>query len=461
MRRVIIMILLVVGLVISPYASTDSSEPLYWWKEIVEQHKDDVKEIVINVLTPSHSSADYLNLTMDEFTHFREEILDAKLHEKLLDELGDYWLKVDKSNSTSDTVAGLSDIEQAAVIDYLKGKFPERSFSESISIDDIESIMPDLHERIRQELYEDSFLVLGEPPVDAGKQPEWDLWISDLSNFAAQVMLQDKYYYPKGPVVSHGAEITGYFSVGIDPAKHDQEIVNDLDRAISEIAAEHEIDIPVLFRFSGPPELSGYYLEYDPIPGGVSCASDWDYATLNIAARNTISGHHVSIITSHIGDNGTIPLSSSIGQPSRRQNQGVVDRVARDGGYADAARVTSIDRPLRPGIHIGIGTIIPVHGYGNPGVGQLVYKSGITTRVTSGFVTEINRVVPHPYLGNIRGQISANYHSMPGDSGGPIWFTDAVGTYYAGIHVGRYDDAAYFSPQSGVRNELSVVPLTN
>ncbi|MTI94749.1 MAG: hypothetical protein FH749_04555 [Firmicutes bacterium] len=173
--------------------------------------------------------------------------------ERMFDELGAYWLEVDRSSGTSDT--NLSEIEQAALSEYLEEKFPERSFSESIRSGDTESIEEALRERVRQELLEDSFLILGEPPASASDQVEWALWISDLSNFAANVGLGAKYYYPDGPVVSHGAEITGYFSVGIDPDRYDQEIVDDIYSIISEKAAEHDVDVPVLFRFSGPPEL--------------------------------------------------------------------------------------------------------------------------------------------------------------------------------------------------------------
>ena len=143
--------------------------------------------------------------------------------------------------------------------------------------------------------------------------------------------------------------------------------------------------------------------------------------------------------------------------------------VEQTGGtYADASWVPYDDVEAKMYIcSWGSYEIIkPVTGYrDHPDEGDTVFKTGIGTYLRMGTVEGNRDEVPSPSHGILYDQYYADYSSAPGDSGSPVYIytchlPDPAEREIVGIHWGRYQNYAYFSPVSRVEADLSVVPLT-
>ena len=99
------------------------------------------------------------------------------------------------------------------------------------------------------------------------------------------------------------------------------------------------------------------------------------------------------------------------------------------------------------------------NGFDDPEVGDIVYKSGISTLLTSGPVTE--RYVTHTTdLGPLYYQFVADYDSAGGDSGAPVFKKyGSTQVKLVGIHRASAGEYVRFSPISGVKADLGVTPL--
>ena len=94
-----------------------------------------------------------------------------------------------------------------------------------------------------------------------------------------------------------------------------------------------------------------------------------------------------------------------------------------------------------------------VYYYGDTTQGHRVYKSGIATGLTYGDV--VNEYIN---MGTLQDQFTATYSSATGDSGAPV-FIEGSTVRLVGVHGGRWGDYAYFSPISGVIQDLGITPL--
>ncbi len=97
----------------------------------------------------------------------------------------------------------------------------------------------------------------------------------------------------------------------------------------------------------------------------------------------------------------------------------------------------------------------------DPNIGWRVYKSGISTGLTSGIVQGKVDEIAHPTFGKLYDQYYADYESAEGDSGSPVFTYNMFGDrILVGIHWGASNIYRYFSPISGVEKDLNVIPLT-
>lgn len=94
-----------------------------------------------------------------------------------------------------------------------------------------------------------------------------------------------------------------------------------------------------------------------------------------------------------------------------------------------------------------------VSNEGDTTYGHTVYKSGISTGLTSGTVNNV-----YIDMGTLQDQFTATYSSTSGDSGAPV-FVEGSTVNLVGVHKGRWGDNAAFSPISGVKQELGITPL--
>lgn len=96
-------------------------------------------------------------------------------------------------------------------------------------------------------------------------------------------------------------------------------------------------------------------------------------------------------------------------------------------------------------------------------MGDLVYKSGVTTGETGGQVTQIGTIRYDSGVGRtLYDQCVAQITSAPGDSGSPVYYRLATpnSAKIVGILWGSTGTTSVFSPVSGIHNDLGVYPLT-
>ncbi|MCL0079297.1 S1 family peptidase [Dehalococcoidia bacterium] len=140
---------------------------------------------------------------------------------------------------------------------------------------------------------------------------------------------------------------------------------------------------------------------------------------------------------------------------------GTVAGVVSYAYYADMARVAIADQYVTPPYVRVLGFNEPVRGWADPRVHQQVWKTGVTTDTTHGWVIQQLPSVSHPVFGTLRNQFRANLWSDHGDSGGPVFRrlllggVEVVGVVWGGVECPTYGLVyTYFSPISGIKLEL-------
>jgi len=93
--------------------------------------------------------------------------------------------------------------------------------------------------------------------------------------------------------------------------------------------------------------------------------------------------------------------------------------------------------------------------YGDTTLGAKVYKSGIITSVTYGYVDRT-----YVYIEPLQDQFTANIWINPGDSGAPVFTISGSTVNIVGvIRSGLGSSGTCFSPVTGVIQDLHVYPL--
>ncbi|MBS4029832.1 MAG: hypothetical protein KGZ63_00160 [Clostridiales bacterium] len=388
----------------------------------------------------------------------------------MLDKFGKYFKEIDYKETTPIRDFNLTKEEERALQNYFSENLPGRVIPENLIPAEINKLSDEVDEVLAKKFLEDSFLTFGNIPKYAQDSAGKKKWFSELGDFAMDVTLDERFYYPEGPVISHAAEISGYFSIGIhEDNKANESILKEIYDSLSHNAVKVGIsDLPVLFRYETLPELvsTGYNTRWRPMPGSVRVESLWGGATSNLAMRNNSTAANCYVITGHMGSNKSlIGIGQKIYQnyqPTTSNEAGTVDRHASN-NTADAVRV-NFTEVLR-GVHIGSGSVIPIHDHSDPAIGIIVYKSGITSAVTSGKVTKVglSNQVSSSY-GALSKQAAADFTGSEGDSGAPVYSRDWIigsgyyNTYY-GLYWGNNANGSLFSINSCIRSELGVTPL--
>ncbi|MCK4575013.1 hypothetical protein KAU34_01255 [candidate division WOR-3 bacterium] len=268
------------------------------------------------------------------------------------------------------------------------------------------------------------------------------------------------YLYPEGPVIAYGWYIEGYFEVvfyentTVETSQID-EIYAVIDKQAKKMAIQ---DVPVAFKTDDFVQLqvSGYDNRYRPIIGGIqvqTIKSGSTYvATLGFAVKKKSDGAKGYVVAKHFGNS----VGLQMWQPTVSDSNKVGTVSELGGHYADASFVPYSDVEAK--IHIGDSIVGSVGGSKEPEKAMRVHKSGRSTGLTSGWVVGIGETVTqsgYTYFD----QVKANYTAAGGDSGAPVYCLDGV-CKIVGIHWGHTDLYSYFSPVSGVENDLGVIPLT-
>jgi len=322
--------------------------------------------------------------------------------------------------------------------------------------------IPDFGPEVFEDLKED-------PKVrdTRGKIPRFETekerrdWLDKLDE--NRIYVRDEmrpYLYPEGPVIAYGWYIEGYFDVVFyENITVETSQVDEIYAVIDKQAKKMDIqDVPVAFKTDDFIQLqvSGYDNRYRPIIGGIqvqTIESGIPYlATLGFAVKKKSDGTKGYVVAKHFGNSAGLQMWQPTVSDSNK-----VGTVSKLGGHhADASFVSYSDVEAK--IHIGDSIVGSVGGSKEPEKSMRVYKSGRSTGLTSGYVVGIGETVTasgYTYFD----QVKANYTSADGDSGAPVYCLDGV-CKIVGIHAGIAGGFAYFSPVSGVENDLGVIPLT-
>lgn len=277
-----------------------------------------------------------------------------------------------------------------------------------------------------------------------------------------------KHFYPNGPVIAYGYTIDGVLQVTIKKGqKIDTAKENEIYNLFSNYGQELNVtNIPLTIVYGDfPVPTIGRFGYWSPLIGGIQIVSDSNggsaTSTLGFAAK-TSSGTKGFVIAGHaVGG-----IGSDVYQPTSAY---YVGSVADCSEYkADAAWVPSTN--VNAVIYDSDTDVTKtVKSYGDPSVGQYVYKSGIVTGRTANTITQKTSVYNNGLGRTLDNQYVVGYRCDYGDSGSPVYVFVTGGVKIVGIHWGGVDgtytpgygfSSSVFSPVSGVHNDLSVYPLT-
>lgn len=293
-------------------------------------------------------------------------------------------------------------------------------------------------------------------------------WLSNLDtiytkadkNYDKEI---SKYFYPNGSVIAYGYNIDGVLKVTIKKGqKLDKAKENEINNLFSSYGQEIGIkDTPVVFVYGDLIVPTSRSSSWRPLIGGIKIVTDYGTSTLGFAAK-TSSGTKGFVVAEHAAPS----IGSSIYQPTA-SSANLVGSVTTYSNYAaDASWVTYSNVNAKIYDH-DTDVTKTVKSYGDPSVGQYVYKSGIATGRTAGTITDKTSVYNNGLGKTLSNQYLVGYRCDYGDSGAPVYVYVTNGVKIVGIHwggIGTHTSTGFsssvFSPVSGVHNDLHVYPLT-
>ncbi|WP_052402680.1 S1 family peptidase [Methanococcoides methylutens] len=263
-----------------------------------------------------------------------------------------------------------------------------------------------------------------------------------------------------GPLIGFGVDYGGYIFVEFDEEIKDVDkyTIDKFYNIINANAKKVEIfDVPVVFTKGEKVYLDSRTSIWNNLIGGIQIVrSTGTPSTLSFAAEDS-SGTKGFVISGHAAFNAG-GVGASIYQPTTATKVGEVNYLT--GHFADAAWVEASN--VEDNIYYtDVDDVRDVRSYYDPSLGSKVYKSGIATGLTSGYVNKRYFSVTHPNFGTLYDQFRADYDSAGGDSGAPIFSKYGDQVIIHGVHWGSTDTNTYFSPISGVELDLDVTPLTS
>jgi len=135
------------------------------------------------------------------------------------------------------------------------------------------------------------------------------------------------------------------------------------------------------------------------------------------------------------------------------------------GHYSDACFVPYSDMAAK--IHVGSGNTLPVKSYvgtvpDDTWKGVHMYKSGATTGVTDGYVLGVVEITQSGMI--YHNMVNTTISASGGDGGAPLYTkpTSSECRLYGNLKgVSTSGSYSYFSPISGIKNDLGVTPIVS
>lgn len=260
-----------------------------------------------------------------------------------------------------------------------------------------------------------------------------------------------------GPLIGFGVNYGGYIFVEFDEEIKDigKSTMDKFYSMIDTNAKNAEVsDVPVVFRKGEKEYLDSRTTTWNNLIGGIKIVGGGSQSTLSFAAEDS-SGNKGFVMSGHAAMSAG-GVGADIYQPTTARKVGEVDYIT--GHFADAAWVEASN--VNDDIYYDdTNDVRDVRSYYDPGLGTKVYKSGIATGLTSGYVLERYVEQSSNTFGTLYRQFSADYDSAGGDSGAPVFKKYGSQIIICGVHRSSYGDTTRFSPISGVELDLDVTPL--
>jgi streptogrisin B len=274
-----------------------------------------------------------------------------------------------------------------------------------------------------------------------------------------------KNFYPNGSVIAYGYTIDGVLQVTIKKGqKIDTDKENEIYNLFSNYGQELNVtNIPLTIVYGDllvPTSRASYWR---PLIGGIQLVSDASggavSSTLGFAAK-TSSGTKGIVVVGH----AVAGIGSSVYQPTSSYYVGSVTSCPEYDADAAWVPYTNVNAKI---YDYDTDVTKTVKSYGNPSVGQYVYRSGITKGRTAGTITSKTSAYDSGIGRTLDDQYIAGYSCDYGDSGSPVYVFVTGGVKVLGIHwggVGTHTSSGFssgiFSSVADVHNELGVYPLT-
>ena len=299
-----------------------------------------------------------------------------------------------------------------------------------------------------------------------GTMPELDLeedkkkWLDKINRFgldtSSAVELKPYMEENGGPIIMTGYSSDGCLLVSFnakakgtfDETKYINNIYEIYNNKSTKLGVK---DIPVVFEYESIPVEESRTSQWRPLIGGIKIRHSLSSSTLGFAGEKVHNGDKGYIMTGHAGGIGT-----TIYQPTLLSIGSIIDL---EGTYADAAWVKYSNVEAKV-YHTDTDVTKSVKSYDDPSVNDAIYMSGNTTGLSSGDAVAYLYSISSSTHGTLYGQWRADYDSDSGDSGAPVYKTVTGGVEIVGIHWGSTASYTYFSPVSGIEDDLGVVPLT-
>jgi hypothetical protein len=256
-----------------------------------------------------------------------------------------------------------------------------------------------------------------------------------------------------GPLKGFGIDYNGYLFVDFDEKQMNtinESTIDKLYNIINDDAEKMKLaNVPVVFEIEKKETLASRTSTWTNLIGGIKIVGGTAMSTLSFAAQDS-SGNKGYVMSGHAAiDAGGI--GAPIYQPNSPRQVGTVTYY--NYVFADAAWVRASN--VADDVYYQDTDVLKdVASYGDTTLGTKVYKSGITTGLTSGYV---NRM--YIYINPLQDQCTANYSVSPGDSGSPVFTVSGSTVNIVGVTRGTYGSDATFSPISGVIADLDITPL--
>lgn len=273
----------------------------------------------------------------------------------------------------------------------------------------------------------------------------WYRKVDSIYN-ATKHSIDEQFYYPRGPILGHARDAFGAITVELyDQMNVKEETINQIYTIINDEAKKQGIDdIPVIFTKAPMPQLLSNYNDiWRPVIGGIQGTNSVGRFTLGFAAtRNGVDG---VITAGHVGSVGT-----KIYQPNLNNQIGTVTSSS-NGANSDAA---FIEYSNTNGQIFTPSKTLSVTGTKNPEVDLQVSMSGASSGVTSGKIIKQTPLYNSFFSKTLENQWYVDLTSANGDSGAPIYYTDANGNVQiVGLLWGK-GSYTTFSPISSVLSDI-------